>query len=100
MKGLAFVRPITTQETLPGGRIILTQHDREQMSAMQAEIVRVGPPVPCEDEACPVAGKHQHGDSRLQSGAWVLCAKWSQVGITGSDLRIVKQSDIIGVFVH
>ena len=51
-RGLISVRPIETDEALPGGRIVLVAETRERMTAWQCECVAVGLAALCEDEDC------------------------------------------------
>ena len=51
-RGLLLVRPVETDDTLPGGRIMLVADTRERMTTYQCEVVAVGEPVVCEDEDC------------------------------------------------
>lgn len=51
-RGLVLVRLADTEETLPGGRILLTQNVREEMASYQVEIVSVGAPEICQDKHC------------------------------------------------
>ena len=91
---------------MPGGRIALLEETRKRLTMQQAEIVAVGPPAACEcAEPCERApmrnGRAVHPlDPRLVPGAWVLCAKWSYVGLPSPDrpLYAVRQEAIIGVF--
>lgn len=47
-RGLLFVRPVETDETLPGGRILLTQETRDAMVAHQCEVIAVGDFAECD----------------------------------------------------
>lgn len=99
--GLALVRPIDTEDTLPGGKILLSPSYRASLTAQQAEIVAIGPPQRChEPETCnrphTTTGRHVV-DQRLVPGAWVLCAKWSYVEVA-PDLYAVAHEALIGVF--
>ena len=51
-RGLALVHPIETEETMPGGRIVVPAGARERLVAQQAEIVAIGEPEICEEEDC------------------------------------------------
>ena len=103
MRGICFVRPIETAETMPGGQILLPDSYRERLTAQQAEIVAVGPPGLCgEVEDCErshTPSGHHVVDPRLVPGAWVLCAKWSYVGVR-EKLFAVRHEDVIGIFVE
>ena len=100
LRGLVFVRPIETAETLPGGRMILPESYRNRMTAQQAEIVAVGPPSFCDEpEDCERVHPHPV-DRRLKPGAWVLCAKWAYVSTGEDKLFAVRHEDILGVFIE
>lgn len=51
-RGVILIRPVETEESLPGGRIILTEESRRRLAADQVQILEVGPPEICENEAC------------------------------------------------
>lgn len=51
-RGLVLVRLADTEETLPGGRILLTQNVREELAAYQCEVLAVGEPDFCENKKC------------------------------------------------
>lgn len=48
-RGLCLVRAAVTEETIPGGRILLPQSVREDMAAYQFEVLAVGLDAYCED---------------------------------------------------
>lgn len=48
-RGRLLVRPVETEETMPGGHIILTAKSRETLTAHQCEVVAVGSPALCHD---------------------------------------------------
>lgn len=47
-RGLLLVRPVETEETNPGGLVILTPDARERMSANQCEVIAVGAFAECD----------------------------------------------------
>lgn len=99
MRGVVFVKPIETAETVTGGKILLPETYRQRLTAQQAEVVAVGPPGLC-DEPEDCERPHPHPiDQRLVPGAWVLCAKWSYVGVR-EKLFAVRHEDILGVFIE
>ena len=51
-RGLLQVRPVETDETLPGGRIALIAETRERMTAWQCEVIEAGAQVDCDDDEC------------------------------------------------
>jgi hypothetical protein len=112
-RGIVSVRPIETQEHLPGGRIILTEKTREALAANQYEVVAVGFASPCEKpEECdrPTHGwrydhrkkkryYHHPTDSRIRPGAWVYVTPRSLVNAgTDEKLFFCRIDDLLGVF--
>ena len=69
--GTALVRPIQTRETLPGGRIVLTQTMRDSMTANQMELVAMGIPAP-RDEPDPDLDCLDRQLQSLSPGAWLV----------------------------
>lgn len=118
-RGLVLVRRVETDETIPGGRIILTQNERENMAAYQCEVVAVGSPERCEKpKKCnvkrhlewfrmPVGGTmprdcvykaslHEHN---LKAGDWVLIRPRSLTQPNSEKKEyLVRQSDVMAVF--
>ena len=47
-RGLLLVRPVETDETLPGAKLILLSETRERMTANQCEVIAVGAPAECD----------------------------------------------------
>jgi hypothetical protein len=80
MPGVVLVRPISTDETTPGGRIILPDTTRDQWTRCQAEVVASGGGARCEDEDCERIHLLPDGDkpgdcfhfTTLAPGDWVL----------------------------
>ena len=107
------VKPVETQETLNGGRILLTDAVREHWTIGQAEVVAVGEPAICDEEWCerdhiglhPVSNGNGDGsylrahvaEPRLQPGAWILCKPRRQVEMPDGTW-MVTQDDIVGVW--
>lgn len=50
--GLLLVRPVETDETRAGGRVLLIAETRERMTANQCEVLAVGKAPVCDDEDC------------------------------------------------
>lgn len=106
-RGLLTVKPVRTQETFAGGRIILTENERKTWAQWQMEVVDVGFPTVCEKPAkCrrphnwwPNSEAWHYIDFRLTPGAWVIIRPRSIVD-TGSEekLYLVKHEDVLGVF--
>lgn len=51
-RGVVLVRKAETEETMPGGKIIIPQDSREKIASYQVEIVAVGAPERCENKYC------------------------------------------------
>lgn len=49
-RGLLLVKPVETEETNSGGRIVLIADTRERMTANQCEVIAVGAPAECDPE--------------------------------------------------
>ena len=115
-RGIVLVRRVETEETLPGGRIIIPQKAREEFASHQVEVVAVGEPEICEDEDCgryhqefgvPVEGcdtlieiEREHPiDPRIKPEAWVMVKPRSLVdaGTLERTLYFVRQEDILCV---
>ena len=82
------VRRITALEKTKGGIII---PDSAQEKPSEGEVIAVGP-----------GGRDENGKLTpmdIKSGDRVLFGKWSgtEVKLDGEDLRIMKESDILGV---
>ncbi len=82
------VRRVTNEEKTKGGIII---PETAQEKPMEGEIIAVGPGA--RDDAGKIAPLD------VKKGDRVLFGKWSgtEVKIDGSDLLIMKESDIMGI---
>ena len=96
--GLALVRPVQTAESLPGGKIILTENVRRYTAMAQVELVAIGSEAEADD--------YQWGEDedsrwdelqRLQPGAWLLLGSRSQIETTDPDLFLIRHEDIVAV---
>lgn len=104
-RGKLLVRPIETQETLPGGKILLTQTTRDGLTAQQAEVVAVGAGTVCEQENCErphttltqdAIPKLVH-ERHIHSGQWVLLAPRCLVETDTPNLYVCAQDDVLAV---
>lgn len=72
-RGLLLVRPIETEETIGGGRIIVPQDVQQRMAAQQCEVVARGEDAVCDDEDCErqhsMYAEHQ---CPVRVGDWLL----------------------------
>lgn len=105
--GVAFVRPVSTEETA-GGRIILPDMVRDRWTRCQAEVVAVGPPDRCDDDEC----RRRHGAGvdltgkvverchaiEVKPGDWVLIPPRSLLPAPERDQYVVGTTDCWGVF--
>ena len=98
--GLALVRPVVTQDTLPGGRIILTENVRKYTAMAQAELLDIGTPADAEDyqwqdlEEGESAWEELSG---LQPGAWLLVRNRVWVEADVPDVFLLRHEDILAV---
>jgi hypothetical protein len=122
-RGIVLVKPLETEESLPGGLIVLTDNTRQAFTNGQVEIVAIGEPEICEDpENCnrrhdgllnsdfhlafstaqlEPGNKLVHPiDKRLKPGSWALIRPRALVdaGSETEKLYLVRQSDIVGIF--
>lgn len=113
-RGKALVRKVQTPETLPGGKVILTEMAREGLTAQQGELIALGEFPICEDGDCErphVAvggfypgwpkgtrspGMYYHAND-LAEGNWVLLAPRSLVETDEPGLYVVRQDDVLAV---
>ena len=77
-RGLLLVRPVETDEMLPGSRILLVSDTRERMTTYQCEVIARGPYAACDDEDCArphaITGAEQTRvhPCPVRLGAWLL----------------------------
>lgn len=118
-RGVLIVKPIETEETLPGGLIVLTENARKDWAQWQMEVVAVGLPAICEkpkrcerphhwsrmtDPQGWIIGPADLGDAnhltdpRLVPGAWVIVKPRATVPVSpDSDESIVRVDDVVAV---
>lgn len=103
-RAYVLVKKAETEETLPGGRIVIPQDSREKLASHQVEVVAVGAPEICQLETC--ARRHEWSQHRqhmipesLAPGAWALVRPRSFVE-AGSEtgLFFVRQVDVYAIF--
>lgn len=101
--GLALVRPVQTAESLPGGRILLTQNTRAYTAMGQVELVTVGTEADAEDYAWVDL---EEGESSwdelatLRPGAWLLLRSRVLIETTMPDRFLVRHEDIVAVLAN
>lgn len=98
--GLALVRPVTTAETLAGGKIILTETTRAYTAMAQVELVTIGTEADTEDyqwvdleedESCWEELRD------LQPGAWLLLRNRTLLETDVPDQYLIRHEDILAV---
>jgi hypothetical protein len=110
-RGLVLVELAQTEETIPGGRILLTQNEREKMAAYQMQVIAVGQPAICEHpKTCDrthAALTHRNGKLEhiiatvLKPNAWVLIRPRSLIDAgTETNRYLVRQDDILAAFTN
>ena len=102
-RGLVTVRPVQTPETLPAGRIVLTETTREALTAGQMEVIDIGAPRLCEDEDCerphahpPIGVPHTHYVG-IADGDWVLIRHRALLPTHQAGLYCCAQDDVLAV---
>lgn len=113
-RGIVLVKRVETEETLPGGRIIIPQKAREEFASHQVEVVAVGEPEICRDDDdatctrlhvvepwwCGEGEDVVHPiDPRIKPEAWVMVKPRSLVdaGTLERNLFFVRLEDILCV---
>lgn len=105
-RGKVLIKKPNTEETLPGGRIVIPEQARERYAANQFEIVEVGDDPFCDypdDCSCEthrflsLRDVVHPLDSRIIAGAWVIVRPRCLVD-AGDGLYLVNHNDILGVF--
>lgn len=105
-RGTVLLRKPQTEESLPGGSIIIPQEARERLAANQMQVVSIGEPEICAwPEDC---SEFAHTflslkevvhpiDPRIIPGAWVIIRPRSLVELPDGQY-LVRQSEVYGVF--
>jgi len=100
-RGLVWLRPVETPETLGHGRIILTEKTREALTTHQMEVVSVGAPSICEEEDCERDhGFTEHPKNHICdfcAGQWVLVKHRGLSETHQEGLYCAHQDDILAV---
>lgn len=94
-RGKLFVRPVETPESLPGGRIVLTEATRKDLTAQQAEVIEVGKPWICRDLDCERIHFGSWHLCDVHDGDWVLLAPRCLVETDTLNLYVCAQDDVI-----
>lgn len=100
--GLVLIRRPAIADTLPGGRIVLSEKTVRNWTAQQAEIVAVGAPAFPDDPDDYPDPLNDDGtiplDERIVPGAWVLTRFRSWVATDTDGEYVCRQADLLGVF--
>jgi hypothetical protein len=107
-RGVVLIRPVQTEECFAGGKIIVPEQVRDKIAADQVQVLEVGPPEICENEACcrphettisrnGLSIRVHPTDPRLVDGAWVLVQPRSFVQATEENQYFAKQDDVRAV---
>jgi co-chaperonin GroES (HSP10) len=85
-------RRVLTEETLPGGKVILLAERREQSAAQQAEVVLAGQGRFDED------GAYAPVDARLTPGTWILHRQFARSHTSeDGEYFLLKEEDIVAI---
>lgn len=96
--GLALVRPVTTSETLPGSKIILTENVRRYTAMAQCELVTIGTEAEPDDYQWGEDEESRWDElQRLEPGAWLLLGSRAQIETDQPDLFLIRHEDIVAV---
>ena len=94
--GLALIRRVKTMDTVPGGRIWLTENTREFLTSGQAEIVDVGSRERLDD--ADETGEQVWAEiAHLSPGSWVLLRHRTWIETDMPDLFLVRHEDILAL---
>lgn len=96
-RGRVLVRRVETEETLPGGRIVLPETVREGMTGQQVEVVAVGLWPECSDGDCGRLHEDGQHPCRIDAGAWAVVAPRSLVATDEAGVYVVAQDDVLAV---
>lgn len=113
-RGNIVVQMVETQETLPGGAIVIPEFIREKIASHQCVVLDVGGLEVCDDPDECDRPANVHGyeteaeawvhlqDDRLAPGAWVFVAPRSLVDAGDlTDRRyFCRADDVLGVFIE
>lgn len=97
--GLALIRRPAIADTIPGGRIVLTENTREFLTLGQAELVSMGREAAPEDRTWANEEDHCWEElARVPVGAWLLVAHRTWIPTDTDDIYLIRHEDILGVF--
>lgn len=105
---MVLVKRIETAETLPGGKIVLTERTRQDLTSHQMEVLAVGEPAYCIDPDCQrcneLMGKVLYPGAFVlvhpcaaEVGDWVLVAHRSLSETDQDGIFICSQDAVLAV---
>jgi len=108
-RGIVLVRPVETPESLPGGRIVLTDKTRTDWTAGQMEVVAIGQEPICKawDDGCErqhsvkvmtrAPDNPRYHPCTIGLGDWVLVRHRALLETDQSGLFACHQDDLLAV---
>lgn len=113
-RGLLLVRPVDTDETLPGSHIILTANTRDAIAAHQCEVLAVGEPAECDptrsraERRCErthhmwvtADGEYRSHGAMVDVGDWILIRPRSALDSPHPEQKqwFVHQDAVLAIF--
>ena len=101
------LRPVETPETLPGGKVVLTETTREALTTHQMEVVSVGKYPLCDDTDCERTHywsftgeggrKERQHVVDIEAGQWVLVRHRSLTETHEDGLFACHQDDVLAI---
>lgn len=102
-RGMVLVKPIETAESLPDGKILLTERTRQDLTSHQMEVLTVGEYAMCEDTDCErphyweVAFQPRLHRCNIKVGDWVLVAHRNLSETDTDSVFICSQDAVLAV---
>lgn len=104
-RGRVLLKKPETEETMPGGLIVIPESSRNKIAANQFEILDVGAPEFCSfpDDCDQLVHKFltlkdcvHPIDERIKKGAWCVVRPRALVD-AGDDTYLVRQTDVLAI---
>ena len=97
-RGKLLLRRVTTEETLPGGRILLPVGVRDELTSDQMEVLAIGAAPICKNEDCERPHTALRGHAvPTEPGSWILVRQRSLVDAGQDGLYVCEQDDVLAV---
>jgi co-chaperonin GroES (HSP10) len=103
-RGKLLLKKLETEETLPGGLVILPETVREGLTTCQMEVVALGEPDYCNDDDCERphndmerGGRAHQRHRALAVGAWIILAPRRLVEADEPGYYLCNQDDVLAV---